>query len=147
MELTDQEKLIYKGKVCPYCKAPSKYVDSIIIYGRTYGFIYLCEPCKAWVGVHAGTNKALGRLANKKLRELKKEAHSYFDRLWKFKNKIFRRSAAYKWLSQELGLPSEYTHIGMFSEETCKKVIELSKNKLYEHSQSKLYSKREGVVR
>lgn len=145
MALTEQEKLIYKGKICPYCKEPSQYVDSVIIYGRSYGMIYLCKSCEAWVGVHAGTNKALGRLANKKLRELKKEAHSYFDRLWKFKNKIFRRSAAYKWLSEELGLDPHYTHIGMFSEITCKKVIELSKNKL--NGTSKLQAERCDVSR
>ena len=30
--------------------------------------IYICKPCDAYVGVHKGTDKALGRLANKELR-------------------------------------------------------------------------------
>ena len=37
------------------------------------------------------------------------------------------RREAYTWLSEQLKLPIEYTHIGMFSEKTCKDVIYLSK--------------------
>lgn len=44
-------------------------------------------------------------------------------------NGNFSRNDAYKWLSQELNIDAEYTHIGMFSEQTCKRVIELSKAK------------------
>lgn len=48
---------------CDYCGGPTEYVDSSVIYGRSYGMIYLCRPCRAYVGVHRGTNKPLGRLA------------------------------------------------------------------------------------
>ena len=66
---------IIAGKICPYCGKPTEYVDSSIIYGRSYGMIYLCRDCRAYVGVHKGTDQALGRLANAELREAKKEAH------------------------------------------------------------------------
>ncbi len=125
MKLTDRQKLILKGKICPYCGDETEYVDSSCIYVVSYGMIYLCWPCNAYCGVHAGTNKALGRVANCELRAWKKAAHKSFDKIWK--KKYLKRSLAYKWLSIRLGIPKEYTHIGMFSVETCKKVIELSK--------------------
>lgn len=69
---------ILTGKICPYCGNPTEYVDSSVIYGRSYGMIYLCRNCRAYAGVHKGTNQALGRLANAELREAKKEAAFLF---------------------------------------------------------------------
>lgn len=117
------------GKRCPYCKGKPQYVDSIEIYGTSYGMIYLCRPCRAWVGVHKGTDKPLGRLANKNLRVMKIQAHGAFDNLWRhsrFSNrrKKMTRTKAYAWLSDRLGIPPKYTHIGMFSEKTCQQVID-----------------------
>lgn len=113
------------GLVCPYCKRKSVYTDSSVIYGKSFGMIYWCEPCDAYCGVHKGTNKALGRLANKELRFWKKEAHKYFDILWQDKNK--KRSSFYHKLSLYLEIQGKYTHIGMFSIATCKKVVDWSK--------------------
>lgn len=117
--ITDPEVL--SGKKCPYCHSGTEYVDSLIVYGRSYGMIYLCGQCKAWVGVHKGTDKALGRLANAELREWKKAAHSSFDRLWQSGN--MKRPSAYKWLSESIGTTPEYTHIGMFDVDKCKLTV------------------------
>ena len=46
---------ILSGKICPYCGNRTEYVDSSVIYGRSYGMIYLCWDCMAYVGVHKGT--------------------------------------------------------------------------------------------
>lgn len=62
------------------------------------------------------------------LRRCKIEAHRYFDEI--YKRKLMKRSEAYKWLSEQLGLPTEYTHIGMFNPETCAKVVDVSKKYL-----------------
>lgn len=129
MELSDTEKLIMSGKICPYCLNKSEYVDSSIIYGRSYGMIYLCKSCDAYCGVHKGTDNALGRLANKELRYWKKEAHKYFDALWRLSDRKSERGFQYSQLSKYLGIPIEYTHIGMFGVETCKMVVEWAKNK------------------
>jgi len=115
------DKLILEGKKCPYCGKEPEYVDSTVIYGRSYGMIYLCRPCDAYVGVHDGSSKAKGRLANKELRKVKIEAHKYFDMIWKQGH--LKRTDAYKWLSTRLGIPSEHTHIGMFDVETCEMVV------------------------
>lgn len=45
---------------CDYCGRETEYVDSKVIYGKSYGKIYLCRNCMAYVGVHKGTDKPLG---------------------------------------------------------------------------------------
>lgn len=124
MKLSDQQVQVISGKICPYCSRSTVFTDSAVVYGRSYGMIYWCKPCGAYVGVHKGTSNALGRLANKELREFKKQAHAAFDPIWQ--EKFMTRMVAYNWLSRRLNIPSEFTHIGMFSEDTCKKVIEIS---------------------
>ena len=136
MNLSAEHKLILKGKICPYCKQETELIDSVLIYGKPYGLIYACRDCDAYVGVHKGTTRALGRLANKELRELKKKAHHYFDKLWM--SGQMTRTEAYSWLSLELGLPISFTHIGMFGPDTCKEAIHLSKNKLKHERRQKV---------
>lgn len=92
---------------------------------RRYGKIYLCRNCMAYVGVHKGTDKPLGRLANAELRNWKKAAHAVFDPLWKYGRFRGHRNAAYAWLAQKMGLPVEKTHIGMFDVGQCRKAIEI----------------------
>lgn len=126
------KNLIQQGKICPYCNKPTILTDSKIIYGTSYGLIYLCESCRAYVGVHKGTEIALGRLANEELRELKKQSHYYFDNLWNRKmlegfSKTKSRRFAYKWLSEQMNIPYKETHIGMFNEEQCQLAINICK--------------------
>ena len=132
----DQKSLILSGKVCPYCNNQTKFIDSEIIYGVSYGMVYFCSPCDAYVGVHKGTDKALGRLADKNLRKFKKRAHYFFDQIAKtdlinkvspeFIKDISNRGKAYLWLSQQLNIPIDECHIGMFDEDMCRKVIDVS---------------------
>ena len=117
---------------CDYCMGVAEYVDSKTIYGKSYGMIYLCRRCRAYVGVHQGTDKPLGRLANAELRRWKKAAHNAFDSLWKRGPFKGRRNAAYEWLAKEMCLPVSKTHIGMFDVEDCKRVIQVSNLKKLE---------------
>lgn len=128
IKLTNEQLEILKGHICPYCHIPTEFKNSIEIYGVDYGMIYYCPKCRAYVGVHKGTNKAKGRLANAELRRCKIKAHLYFDQI--YKRGIMKRTDAYKWLSDQLGLPLEFTHIGMFNPETCAKVVEVSQKLL-----------------
>ncbi len=129
----DLDPQILDGSYCPYCGEPTALVDSKLVYRKSYGLIYHCHPCKAWVGVHEGTTKAKGRLANAQLREAKKRAHFFFDQLWRRKMdeqnwpKKKARGAAYKWLGDQLQLEPEYCHIGMMDLATCMRVVVLSK--------------------
>lgn len=128
--MENNEQILY-GKICPYCGSTPIFTDSAEVYGgRSYGMILLCRPCNAYVGVHKGTNTPLGRLANHELRNAKKKAHLYFDSLWKQSmsrgwSKYEARTAAYKWLSKEMGKTPEHTHIGMFNIEECERVVEI----------------------
>jgi uncharacterized protein YbaR (Trm112 family) len=136
---------LFDGKTCPYCNQPTQYVDSKRVYMKSYGMIYLCEPCGSWVGVHEGTNKALGRLANRELRKWKKNAHKYFDPLWQKKmrqgcSKKDARHKAYKWLSEQMGIDFEFTHIGMFDVDQCKQVVEICKP--FYHEPPTIYNRR-----
>ncbi|MCF8017802.1 MAG: DUF3268 family zinc-finger domain-containing protein [Vallitaleaceae bacterium] len=112
-----------KKVFCPYCGSQAEYADSKVVYGRSYGMIYLCRQCDAYVGVHKGTDKPLGRLADKELRYWKMAAHEAFDPIWK--SRRMRRNDAYTWLAERMGLKPEETHIGMFDVPECKKVIKI----------------------
>lgn len=123
-----------KPTICRYCGSPVVYTSNAEIYGREYGEdrCYLCRNCRAFVGVHPGTDTPLGTLANEELRRYRKAAHFWFDKIWKSPTRITTRDKAYKWLSKELGLPKEETHIGMFEKEQCEKVMEISQRRLQE---------------
>lgn len=137
MNINEYKNLINSGKICPYCQKSTEYIDSKYIYGKSYGMIYICKPCNAYVGVHKGTNKSLGRLADKKLREFKKEAHYWFDQIsktnkineiWKkYIPKTTNRRKAYIWLSKQLEIDEKDCHIGMMNEVECKAVIDICK--------------------
>lgn len=120
-----KKKLVPQDVHCDYCGRKAEFVDSKIIYGQSYGMVYLCRNCMAYVGVHKGSAKPLGRLANAELRYWKKAAHAAFDPMWKWGRFRHHRNAAYGWLAQQMGLPIEKTHIGMFDVAQCKKAIEI----------------------
>ena len=90
--------------------------------------IYYCRECRAWVGVHRGTDQPFGRLADAELRKYKKAAHAAFDPIWR-RTQMTRR-AAYKWLAAQLGIPEQETHIGMFDVAQCKQAIAVCKRRM-----------------
>ncbi|MDR3439846.1 zinc-finger-containing protein [Telmatospirillum sp.] len=120
---------------CPYCGNHAVLVGGDVVYPHrpdlTSKKIWICHICAAWVGCHPGTETPLGRLANPELRRAKQAAHAAFDPLWRAKihrdgcSKKRARSAAYRWLSQQLGTSPEETHIGMFDVDLCKRVVEV----------------------
>lgn len=114
------------GVICDYCGQAASRVNGDIIYPHRPDLyskkFYLCAPCAAYVGCHAD-GKPLGRLANHELRKMKSRAHAVFDPLWK--SGRMTRHAAYKWLSDAMGLPKEQTHIGMFDIGQCLEVEKL----------------------
>lgn len=110
--------------ICPYCDCPALLMDSKHIYRESYGKkIYFCLICGAYVGCHPGGTKPLGTPANKALRTARNMAHQVFDRIWK--SRRMSRSAAYARLAEQMGLPGEKTHIGMFDLEQCGQVMRI----------------------
>lgn len=126
---------LYFPNGCNHCGGKVEFIDSILIYGISFGMCYRCIECNAYVGAHKPKNmhnQPLGRLANEKERKLKKKAHQLFDPLWKTGkiNSIMpepinmkERKKAYLWLSKKLNIPFENCHMGHFSEETLLKAI------------------------
>ena len=45
---------ILTGKICPYCGKESELIDSAEIYGESYGAMYICRGCDAYVGCYSG---------------------------------------------------------------------------------------------
>lgn len=122
-----------KSPTCSYCKCDAKLVDSAEIYGKSYGLIWLCAPCDAYVGIHKNSHNArpLGTLANGSLRKLRSAAHEAFDPMWRRAVQVHQisrykaRNEAYAWLAAQLNLDQDNCHIAMFDEEACKRVISL----------------------
>jgi glutaredoxin len=133
--------LIYTGRVCPYCHAATEETDSATIYGAEFADangnwkMLACMPCGAWVSTHRATGIAMGRLADQKLRQWKQAAHAQFNKLYENRliNRIMpefipglaNRQKAYRWLSQQLGIPEGMTHIGYFDITLCKMTIKV----------------------
>lgn len=108
---------------CPHCGSRSaKYHrTSTHIYGRDYGAVYHCEPCNAYVGVHANGCKPKGSPATYEWREARKRAHAAFDPIWK--SGTLSRGEAYRRLALSLGIQQSECHIGMFDPEQCEQVV------------------------
>jgi len=61
--------------LCDYCQAEAVLVDSAEVYhGKSYGMIWLCRPCQAWVSANTHLdNQPNGRLAKADLRAAKRK--------------------------------------------------------------------------
>lgn len=109
--------------ICPYCHKQSKLII------RSSFQIYSCFDCAAWVGVHKGTTKALGTLADLPLRRLRIAAHTALDPLWQAKMKRDKvtkkkaRHAAYAWLAGEMGIDVKDCHVAQFDIKQCEQVV------------------------
>ena len=114
---------------CLYCQSEAKLVKGDITYPHRPDLselnFWLCSPCDAYVGCHKGTDKTLGRLADKDLRMWKTKAHSSFDPKWK--SGKMSRTEAYEWLSKKLKIKVKDCHIGEFDIDQCRKVVEVCK--------------------
>ena len=115
-----------KIEKCPYCNSTVELRDSSIIYGESYGLVYICSnypECDAYVGVHKGTEDSLGTMANAELREWRKKAHAVFDEIWK--SGKMTRKAAYTKLMLVMALRKKDAHIAKMNVDQCKKVVEV----------------------
>lgn len=117
---------------CPYCGNLAEFVDSATVYSRSYGMIYRCAPCDAYVGVHRSgwlEGKPLGTLANAELRKLRQETHKVFDALWNRQGAPLSRTDAYAWLARVMRLPARLSHIAMFNADQCRHAIQAVKER------------------
>lgn len=117
-----------KPPVCPYCGRRSVLRPAEYVYGEstisTGSLLYVCSgypECKAYVGVHEGTHKPKGILADSELRNKRIRAHRALDAV--VRSGCMNKDGVYIWLSSRLNLPYEETHIGYFSDYLCEQTI------------------------
>ena len=118
---------------CPYCGSVVTLVHHDKIYGKAYGdwpYSYACDDlarCNSYVGIHRNTLIPLGTLANAELRAMRMMAKDAFNPLWQplegYRADRGKRTAAYRWLATQLGIPFEECHIGWFGVDTCFRVV------------------------
>lgn len=111
---------------CPYCGGTAILKKATEVYQEKAleEFVYVCSnypACNSYVGVHAGSLRPKGTLANGDLRHKRIVAHRYFDCIWK--NKIMNKRDAYHWIQDSFGLNSSQAHIGQFSDYMCEQLI------------------------
>jgi len=95
--------------ICNYCGNEAEFMTSKEFYGQDYGVnMYVCRPCDAYVGTHGKGKTPLGTLANKRLRSMRKTAHSMFDPLWKGKYRKMGRSKAYQVMQKLKSNPKRF---------------------------------------
>ncbi|MBO0505296.1 hypothetical protein FED29_017875 [Aeromonas veronii] len=90
------------------------------VYGREYSdwpYVYLCECCGSYVGLHPFTAIPLGTLADRKTREARKSCKEPFERL--HRTGVMSREQAYAWLAKAMGIPTGECHFGWFTAEQC----------------------------
>lgn len=114
--------------ICPYCNNSAMLIDSSEVYaGRSFGLIWACARCDAYVGVHkdSPTYKPKGTLANKELRVWRVRAHSAFDPLWRslLLEPKMTRTEAYTWMQETLAISRDQAHIGSLDVEGCRRLI------------------------
>lgn len=118
-EMMNRKRAEYElhPSVCNVCGSHNVvYTGNDMIYGKKYGngWCYLCTDCYSFVGTHKNAPEiALGILADKDLRDLRKKCHTESERLYKPDLKIGRtkrRTALYFILGQWLKMSTEQMH-------------------------------------
>ena len=121
--LISKEQLIMTGRWCPHCNCKTKYCDAAEAgFSTSRAFLYLCPNCGAYVGCHPGTSMAKGMVATTKQRELRKQAHTAVDFLWR--DGYLDRQTVYYRLARLLGKPKNKAHIAMLSVDELLQVIQ-----------------------
>lgn len=126
-----------------YCGRRAVLRDASYVYGsHVYNpeqKLYVCAgypACNSYVGVHLGSLRPKGSLANGALRNKRILAHKAFDAVWQ--NGILTRKDAYRWLQDITGLDEQHAHIAMFSGYRCDQVIAACNSVLANHNRKEV---------
>lgn len=117
---------------CNMCGEDAVRVGTHIeVYGREYSdwpYVYLCECCGAYVGIHPFTAIPLGTLADRKTREARKSCKAPFEKM--HHSGRMTREQAYAWLAKAMGIKAGECHFGWFSADQCFLAKQLCMQKL-----------------
>jgi hypothetical protein len=128
---------------CAHCGRPAVLVTGADVYGPhrpdlADKWLWKCTPCRAWVGCHGKTQRALGIPANYELRQARMTLHERrIDPLWQGAITsggympedakavaVIRgtaRARVYSFLAWRLGIDRDECHSAMFDLEMCRR--------------------------
>ncbi len=118
---------------CRFCQHPVRVATHTEVYGRDYSdwpYVYYCDECGAYVGMHPFTAIPLGTLADKATRDARKNCKRHFEWLWHKGH--MSRGEAYEWLADAMGIPTGECHFGWFDVEQCEKAKKLCEDMVYQ---------------
>ncbi|MBD5172620.1 MAG: hypothetical protein HDT02_05320 [Bacteroidales bacterium] len=118
---SDTEAKIRRGEICSFCGLPTEVILHSGWRERK------CPSCGASVRCHFGTDRGMGRVAGSSLKRLRKEAHRWFDAVWKNKIKKSRYNA-YSWLALRMHKNKDDVHFSLMTEEECRQAIEVCRH-------------------
>lgn len=129
MKKSKKKRTDFSNMRCPYCGSTVVYKSGKEMFkscpeGVNY---YVCTnypECDTFIKTMPNSNKPIGTLANKELRMLRRDAHSYFNQL--YLSGAMSKEEAYLWLANTLGCPKREAHIGQLREYSCKLIIKES---------------------
>lgn len=119
---------------CPYCQRSAELVTGRTLYPHRPDLaekkFFLCRPCDAYCGTHPD-GRPLGRLADAQLRKARQYVHGLFDPLYLKASDAYdghdsglirnvARARAYRWLAEQMRIPVEDCHVGMFDLVQCR---------------------------
>lgn len=90
---------------------------------------FRCRNCNAKGWTHTDTAISFGRMADGPTRDLRRQAHEAFDKLWKH-NTMYSREDAYIALSKHLGIDPNECHIGLLTATQCRRTIRWAQQSL-----------------
>lgn len=102
--------------------------------GRRYGewpYVYLCDDCGAYIGLHPHTDLPLGTLADKPLLWVRKQGKGLFLDLSAVRR--WSRFESYQWLAEQMEIPLRECHWGWFDEHRCAQAEMVIKVELSRH--------------
>lgn len=124
-----QKGNLTKPTFCNVCHSNNITLElNSVIYGREFGdypFIYLCNDCRSYVGLHPNTSSPLGTLADEETRQARNIIKKRFISWYKFNG--YSRGKAYKDLSKMMGISQRECHFGWFCLSALKEVDRLMK--------------------
>lgn len=127
---------------CPCCGKKMHYVNGAELFGEEKGCkkdkYMVCYDCDIHGRVREQYNGAflISVPAKRETRQLRNEAHYFFDKLYEYG--IFaNRTSAYEWLTKTMGrkrcIKTTQYHIGEMDDDKLRMTIQVSVEKLAEH--------------
>lgn len=127
---------------CPCCGKTMHYVTGAELFGQEKGNkkdkYIVCYDCDVHGRVREQYNGAflISVPAKRETRQLRNEAHYFFDKLYEY-GIFMSRTNAYEWLTKCMGrkrcIKSTQYHIGEMGDDRLKMTIQVSVEKLAQH--------------